>query len=399
MTLNINGTFGAQSTPADGDHPLGSSRDADMVGGEAVPNTGTPLVKVLIDDWLGSTQAILNAGGVAASGVGDVVGASDVVTAIQNMIAASSAPPTAVCSLSDVDCTGIMDGDSLRWNASASMFQPFSNATPGFGFGCLNTVSFTGDTAPVIFTSGTGSQGMIQISNDGLRAYSSTNSSSSGTIIEYTFGTAHVLSTMVPGATLFTGSNILGGICISSGIDVMLRANGSNVTQGNFGAPGDISTLSFGGIVEPVGSSIAGMQLSPDGMTLFTLHFSGIIQQWALAAPNQITGMVLANTFNFEALTGTGDLVGFGISESKVWVLDGGFSQPPTLYQFDLTADYDISAPTLTGGTGLPFDMSGTFSSGVTLSIAPTTTAEHIYVTGGFTDVYRLSTTTVTACP
>lgn len=68
----------------DPDYPQGKARNRTSPG----DGTGTPWEKDLVNEFIGSMQALVAAGGVTPSGTGERVGSSDVVLAISALIGA-----------------------------------------------------------------------------------------------------------------------------------------------------------------------------------------------------------------------------------------------------------------------------------------------------------------------
>jgi hypothetical protein len=93
--------YGAQTITSDPGYPLGKACNVGAPG----DGTGTPWEEALVNDIWGLQQALLGAGGVSASGMPDKVGASDYLTALQNIVdnraGALLAPVTAAVAGSD----------------------------------------------------------------------------------------------------------------------------------------------------------------------------------------------------------------------------------------------------------------------------------------------------------
>jgi len=82
MALIPKDKYGGQTITSDPGYPLGKARNVGAPG----DGTGTPWEEAVVNDIWGLQQALLGAGGVAASGMPDKVGASDYLTAIQNVV-------------------------------------------------------------------------------------------------------------------------------------------------------------------------------------------------------------------------------------------------------------------------------------------------------------------------
>jgi hypothetical protein len=87
MTLVLSTRYPSQTVSGDPGYPLGKARNRVSPG----DGTGTPFESDWVNDVWGSLQAILDAGGITASGSPDAVGASDIVSALRVMMVRPSA--------------------------------------------------------------------------------------------------------------------------------------------------------------------------------------------------------------------------------------------------------------------------------------------------------------------
>jgi hypothetical protein len=114
MAISPKVKYPAQIIISDPGYPLGKARNVVTAG----DGSGTPWEADLVNDVFGFQQALLDAGGVTASGNPDKVGASNYLTAIQNMIAAAVASlkntiETGTHTLSNMGFVGTNGGDNL----------------------------------------------------------------------------------------------------------------------------------------------------------------------------------------------------------------------------------------------------------------------------------------------
>ncbi len=100
MTLDLTARYPSQVITTDPEYPLGKARNRTAPG----DGTGTPFEQDLVNDWLGATQALLDAGGITASGDPDKVGVSDVVDAVR-ALATRPAATYALNAGSAIPCT------------------------------------------------------------------------------------------------------------------------------------------------------------------------------------------------------------------------------------------------------------------------------------------------------
>lgn len=91
MVLDLTQTYPAQIDDTDPAYPWGKARNAEAPD----DSRGTPLEAQWLNDVLGSRQALLDAAGILPSGSPDRVGASDVLSAVQTLIASAVATEVA----------------------------------------------------------------------------------------------------------------------------------------------------------------------------------------------------------------------------------------------------------------------------------------------------------------
>ena len=85
MAINPAIKYAGQINPADANYPYGSARDVSSPGA----GDGTPLQEDWVNDFLGWTQAILQAAGIVPSGNPETVVSSQLLTALNTIITAS----------------------------------------------------------------------------------------------------------------------------------------------------------------------------------------------------------------------------------------------------------------------------------------------------------------------